>query len=118
MVGNPIDGVTLIGPFEDAVAAAEIAESRNRGVDYWVISLKGYCPNCDGYGLVYVDGSGCNDYSCPYCGESGVLDSQMDVWHVEALMEHDIRRENMWVDEMDRMESEQVVIGPEWMDES
>lgn len=37
-VGNPFDGISVFGPFDDAVEANEWADAKIKNVDWWVMA--------------------------------------------------------------------------------
>ncbi len=37
--GNPLDGITLYGPFEDSDSALEWAECNDREGDWWIVTV-------------------------------------------------------------------------------
>lgn len=39
LTGNPIDGLSVYGPFEDAEAANEFADGCLRGNEWWSVTL-------------------------------------------------------------------------------
>lgn len=43
MVGNVVDGLNFIGPFDDGETANEYGQDRLRHCEYWVVSLD--CPD-------------------------------------------------------------------------
>ena len=38
--GNPVDGFSFIGPFDDHESAHEFAEEYKGGVEWWVLTLE------------------------------------------------------------------------------
>ncbi len=39
VVGNPFDGMNIIGPFDDAEFAGDYAQMLHRNEDWWVMKL-------------------------------------------------------------------------------
>jgi len=55
------------------------------------------CVVCEGFGSVYVDGSGCNDYDCGACDALGFHADRVTALQVEALLEDEARTEDAWL---------------------
>ena len=50
VVGNPVDGITIHGPFDDPNTANEWADIHCRGDEWWVVSLVKPKPEKKWYG--------------------------------------------------------------------
>lgn len=65
--GNPVDGFTFIGAFDDREGAIEYAENHDLAGDWWVIDLQ----PPDMWAWVVVDNVTGSRYSQPYDSEEG-----------------------------------------------